>query len=173
MMLLQCDSGCLSTVSLAVSWSPSVPSLLTQSVHPPITRPTPARALTAPGISSHFSPIIICICIESSVGITQMMIIILSLRTNCWHRCTGNVATLLVGISTTNVGTSCLSQLKLIHTQSVTQTSEIDNQNVNISKWFPTKVSGYHMNDYFRRKHPLGQGIYLNMVFGINQGRPS
>ena len=38
---------------------------------------------------------------------------------------------------------------------------------VNISKWFPTKVSGYHMNDYFRRKHPLGQGIYLNMVFAI------
>ena len=28
------------------------------------------------------------------------------------------------------------------------------------------------MNDYFRRKHPPGQGIYLNMVFGINQGRP-
>ena len=65
-----------------------------------------------------------------------------------------------------------VSRLKLIHTQSVRQTSEIDNQNVNISKWFPTKVSGYHMNDYFRRKHPLGQGIYLNMVFGINQGRP-
>ena len=130
MMLLQCDSGCLSTVWLAVSWSPSVPSLLTQSVHPPITRPTPARALTAPGISSHFSPIIICICIESSVGITQMIIIILSLRTNCWHRCTGNVATLLV--STQYINNKCGDLLSL--------SAEINSHTVshtNIRNWQP------------------------------------
>ena len=38
--------------------------------------------------------------------------------------------------------------------------------------YYSMSISGYHMNDYFRRKHPLGQGTYFNMVFWHKSRQP-